>query len=139
MLEECWVLSVGGAEEGRRRRVLALPYKLQVGSSLVNVVNEDASQLWQQKSWRIYPFNSFKVYWKNKKFSCIICKCSFFIYEYYFHCLSNWAWNIFSGLRCNIKALDQECSKIQIGWYLLISPWLNVTSFKMLFLLFREF
>lgn len=35
---------MGGAEEGRRR-VLALPYKLQVGSSLVNVVNEDASRL----------------------------------------------------------------------------------------------
>lgn len=29
--------------------------------------------------------------------SCIICKWSFFICEYYFHCLSNWAWNIFLG------------------------------------------
>lgn len=35
---------MGGAEEGKRR-VLALPYKLQVGSNLVNVVNVDASQL----------------------------------------------------------------------------------------------
>lgn len=35
---------MGGAEEGKRR-ILALPYKLQVGSSLVNGVNEDASQL----------------------------------------------------------------------------------------------
>lgn len=35
---------MGGAEAGKRI-VLALPYKLQVGSSLVNVVNVDASQL----------------------------------------------------------------------------------------------